>query len=101
MFYRENIFNTATTTGNTPGSSPTVNRSPTARLIADNRVVKNQKFTKEDRVLSFLLKGALRSVEFIFGCFSTFAVIYNLNLKLFDDKIVKYLLKMQSYLTFR
>ena len=40
-------------------------------------------------VLSFALKRFLRSVEFIFGCFSTFAVIYNLNLKFFGDRIVK------------
>ena len=40
-------------------------------------------------VLSFALKRFLRSVEFIFGCFSTFAVIYNLNLKFFGDRIVR------------
>ena len=45
--------------------------------------------THEYDVLSFALKRFLRSVEFIFGCFSTFAVIYNLNLKLFGDRIVK------------
>lgn len=45
--------------------------------------------THEYDVLSFALKRFLRSVEFIYGCFSTFAVIYNLNLKFFDDRIVR------------
>ena len=87
MFYSTNIFTTATTSGKfIPSGQPRFDRGLPRFTSVQNREPPCEVGTQEYGVLS---KRFWRSVEFIFGCFSTFAVIYNSNLKFFGVKIVK------------